>query len=100
MDVSKGRSSFYSKHLVMTAGFIKLMSISIFIAKQLENKILEILLSDYAQTKTNTKQFILIRLLSYSYSKNEDILTQPIYLILKRHMESNSGEICKHMLYL
>ena len=67
---------------------------------ELENKILEILLSDYAQTKTNSKQFLLIRLLSYSYSKNKDISNQPIYLILKRHMESNSGEICKHMLYL
>ena len=82
----------------MAAGFIKLMSISIFIAKQLENKILEILLSDYAQTKTSSKQFILIRLLSYSYSKNENILNQPIYLILKRHIESNHGEICKRML--
>ena len=84
----------------MAAGFIKLMSISIFIAKQLENKILEILLSDYAQTNTSPKQFLLIRLLSYSYSKNENILNQPIYLILKRHIESNPGEICKHMLYL
>jgi hypothetical protein len=84
----------------MAAGFIKLMSMSIFIAKQLENKILEILLSDYAQSKTSPKQFLLIRLLSYSYSKNEDILNQPIYLILKRHIESNPGEICKGMLYL
>ena len=84
----------------MAAGFIKLMSMSIFIAKQLENKILEILLSDYAQSKTSPKQFLLIRLLSYSYSKNEDILNQPIYLILKRHIESNPGEICKCMLYL
>jgi hypothetical protein len=84
----------------MAAGFIKLMSISIFIAKQLENKILEILLSDYAQTKTSPKQFLLIRLLSYSYSKNENILNQPIYLILKRHIERNPGEICKRMLYL
>ena len=62
----------------MAAGFIKLMSISIFIAKQLENKILEILLSDYAQTKTTPKQFLLMRLLIYSYSKNENILNQPI----------------------
>jgi len=84
----------------MAAGFIKLMSMSIFIAEQLENKILEILLSDYAQSKTSPRQFILVRLLSYSYSKNEDILKQPIYLILKRHIENNPGEICKRMLYL
>jgi hypothetical protein len=84
----------------MAAGFIKLMSISIFIAKQLENKILEILLSDYAQIKTSPKQFILIRLLCHCYSKNEDILNQPIYLILKRHIENNPGEICKRLLYL
>ena len=84
----------------MAAGFIKLISMSIFIAKQLENNILEMLLSDYAQTKTSPKQFLLVRLLSYSYSKNKNILDQPIYLILKRHIQSNPGEICKRLLYM
>jgi hypothetical protein len=41
-----------------------------------------------------------VRLLSYSYSKNKNILDQPIYLILKRHIQSNPGEICKRLLYM
>ena len=83
----------------MTAGFIKIMSISICIAREMDNKVLEILLSDFAKEKTTNKQLLLIYLLCYSYGKNGKVADTPIYKLIKSHMTANETQICKKLLY-
>jgi len=65
----------------------------------MENSVLETLLYDFAKEKTNSKQMLLINLLSHSYGKNEEITETPIYKILKDHMLANKTQICKTLLY-
>ncbi len=84
----------------MAASFIKLMSLSICIAKDLDNKILETLLSDYAKKRINAKKYLLMHLLIYNYaSKDPPIQSSPIYKILRRHIEADTSRICKFLIY-
>ena len=83
----------------MSFSLIKILSSSIFIAKQQNKTILAILLKDYAKTIVKPNQFILILILVICYEKNNIFLKDPLYKIIDQYISINSNSLCKKLLY-
>lgn len=82
-----------------TAGLIQFMATSIYIAKNLNNKVLETLLIDYAR-ETNSKMiYLMIRVLAHKYQTDGHVEDIAYYNIIKRYLSYNSSMICKELLY-
>lgn len=81
------------------AGIIQFMATSIFIAKNMNNTILETLLIDYARENNSKMIYLMIRVLAHKYQT--DMRTEDIayYNIIKRYLTYNSSNICKELLY-
>ena len=78
--------------------FIKLLSISIFIAEEQNHHILSILLEDYARKLLSLSQFILIKLLLISYKKKNIFKEDIYYKIIDEYIYKNSNHLCKVLL--
>ena len=84
----------------MSVQFMNFMSMSLCAAKELQNPVLETLLSDYAKDKANNKlQYIMIKLLAKKHCEkiNED--NRVYYNLIKRYISYNSANITRHLLY-
>ena len=83
----------------MTLSLIRILSITIFIAQQQDNKILTILLYDYAKPLLSKKQFILLKILVVSYKENKLLMSQPLYLFINQYLIKHSNKVCKNLLH-
>ena len=83
----------------MKFSLIKILSITIFIAEKQNNKILSILLYDYAKTLLSKNQFILLHILIKCYEKKNIFLSHPFYNIIYYYIANHSTKICKTLLY-
>ena len=83
----------------MSISLIKVLSCSIFIANKYNNKILVILLKDYAKTRVNKTQFLFILMLAICYEDNHFFKDDIIYKILDRYIYIHGNKLCKHFLY-
>lgn len=81
--------------------FIRLLSLTIFIAKKKNHTILPILLYDYAKEKLTRKQTFLICLLVCYYEKEneKDLEERPLYKIIDVYLSHHSNKLCKQLLY-
>ncbi len=83
----------------MSISLVKILSYSIFIAEQQNNKILEILLKDYARTKITKPQFLFMLMLIVSYrEKTIDVYDDKIYKIMALYINSQSTQICRSLI--
>ena len=63
----------------MSISLIKILSCAIFIAERNKNKILTILLKDYAKARMSKSQFIFILLLVVCYRENNIFINGPYH---------------------
>jgi hypothetical protein len=78
--------------------YIKLLSISIFIAQEQNHHILGILLEDFSRKQVSLTQFILIKLLVQRYKKNNIFRQDIYYKIIDEYISKNSNHLCKILL--
>jgi hypothetical protein len=83
----------------MSVSLIKILSCSIFIAKQQNNKILSILLKDYAKTQVTQTQYIYIMMLVMCYEDNNIFKNDKFFRILDIYINIYGNHLCKFFLY-
>ena len=84
----------------MSISLIKILSCSIFIAQKLDNKILVILLKDYAKVKVSKTHFIFILLLVACYKRDNIFEKTAFYKILDAYITIHGNKLSKYLLYL
>tara|TARA_X000000950_G_C13594301_1_gene528673 strand:- start:53 stop:316 length:264 start_codon:yes stop_codon:yes gene_type:complete len=79
---------------------IRLLSLTIFIAKKKKHTILPILLYDYAKAKLTRKQCFIICLLVCYYEKenDKDLEEKALYKIIDIYLSHHSSKLCKQLL--
>ena len=83
----------------MSLSLIKILSCCIFIAQEQNNKILAILIKDYAKTIITNKEFALLLFFVACYKKENIFKHQLFYRILDKYLDIYSNHICKHLIY-
>lgn len=83
----------------MSYSLIKILSISIFVAKNLNHNILVTLLEDHTKSKVNKKQYIIVLMLVKSYEKKNILETKPIYKIINNYIKHFGDKLCQYLLY-
>ena len=89
-------------HKYMSCQFINFMSMSITAARELNNPVLETLLSDYAKHRTKSKfQYLFIHLLANKYKTNmnmsSDMKLQ--YLLIKYYIKKNKVNLTRELIF-
>ena len=82
----------------MSISLIKILSCSIFIAQQQNNKILTILLKDYTRTHVSSNQFIFILMLVVCYKDNNIFINDNFYKILDIYIYMFGNYLCKSLI--
>ena len=82
----------------MSISLIKILSCAIFIAERNKNKILTILLKDYAKAKVSKSQFIFILLLVVCYKENNIFENEIFYKLLSIYIKLYSNNICRSLI--
>jgi hypothetical protein len=83
----------------MTTSIIKILSCSIYIAKQQNYKILEILLKDYVKNKYTKSQYLFIILLSACYKENNIFVNDSFYKILEKYIILFRNQLCRQLIF-
>ena len=84
----------------MSCDFINFMALSITVAKDLKNPVLETLLSDYAKSRTENKlQFFLVHLLANNHSKKLKPEYKMTYGVIKYYFMKNKTNVTRQLLY-
>lgn len=84
----------------MSCEFINFMALSITVAKDMKNPILETLLSDYAKSRTKNKfQFFLVHLLAKGHIKNLKPEYKLHYGLIKYYFMKNKANVTRQLLY-
>jgi hypothetical protein len=84
----------------MSFSLVKILSCAIFIAERNNNKILTILLKDYAKTKVTKSQFIFIMMLAICYRENNIYQNDSFYKLLLVYITLYSSSICRTLILI
>lgn len=84
----------------MSFSLVKILSCAIFIAERNNNKILTILLKDYAKTKVTKSQFIFIMMLAICYRENNIYQNDCFYKLLLVYITLYSSSICRTLILI
>ncbi len=82
----------------MSFSLIKILSCAIFIAERNNNKILTILLKDYAKMKATKSQFIFIMMLTICYRDKNIFENENFYKLLSIYINVYSNIICRALI--
>ena len=83
----------------MSYSFIKILSITIYVAEIQNKKILVSLLHDYTKIHINKKQYIFMRMLIQSYKESDVIKKNTFYKIIDNYIQQFGLGLCKYLLY-
>lgn len=84
----------------MSISLIKVLSCAIFIAKKNNNKILTILLKDYARETVSKTHFMFIILLVGCYEEKNIFENSSFYKLLDIYIKINGNKLCKKLIHL
>ena len=82
----------------MSFSLIKILSCAIFIAERNNNKILTILLRDYAKARMSKSQFMFILLLVVCYRENNIFINDNFYKLLSIYINIHSSNMCRSLI--
>ena len=80
--------------------YYRILSCSIFIAERHNNKILVILLKDYAKTKVTKSQFMFVLMLVVCYRENNIFINDNFYKLLSAYITVYSNSMCRSLFLL
>ena len=82
----------------MSFSLIKIISSAIFIAEKNNNKILTMLLIDYAKTRLSKSQYIYILMLSMCLHEKNIFENEIFYKLLTIYIELHSTKLCRSLI--
>lgn len=84
----------------MSFSLVKVLSCAIFIAQQQNNKILSVLLKDYAKTQVTQTQFIFIVMLVLCYKDNNIFRNDMLYNVLEKYIYVFGNHLCRQLIFI